>query len=168
MFTMFKLLAMAVTLSLLATSSVNASEPGSGPNPYYDCGIGGALFPDKYWAAAISNVIFDLGSTAITSATLSPETCSAKNMNTAQFIINNYDNLAEETARGQGEHLTAMLTVRGCDTSAHPTIVRSIRSMMSDNVAASGYSALSDVDKAAQYYQAMEASVASMASSCSS
>lgn len=167
---MLKLLTVSLTLSLLA-ASVNATEsgkPGSGPNPYSDCGIGAALFPKKHLAAVISNVIWDAGTTAVTSATLSPETCKAKNVKTAQFIIDNYDNLVEETARGQGRHLTAMLTVRGCDASAHPAIIRSIRSMMSDNVAASGYSTLSDVDKAAQYYQTMEASVITTVSSCSS
>ena len=52
-----------------ATKPADPKAPGSGPNPYTDCGIGAALFPNTHWAAATSNVIFDLGITAITSAT---------------------------------------------------------------------------------------------------
>ncbi len=169
-FSMLKFPVIASALLWVATSVSAANKPpvGSGPNPYSDCGIGAALFSKgPVWAAVTSNVIWDIGSTAITSATMSPETCNGSKVKTAQFIIDNYDNLAEETALGQGEHLTAMLTVRGCQASAHPTIVQSIRKDMIGNVTAASYSTLSDVEKATQYYQAMDAGVASVADSCS-
>ena len=35
-------------------------------NPYTDCGIGAALFPNTNWAAVTSNVIWDAGTTAVT------------------------------------------------------------------------------------------------------
>ena len=98
---------------IYAEDSDEHKVAGSGPNPYSDCGIGAALFTETKWAAVTSNVIWDLGITAITSATASPETCSGKKVETAQFIIDNYDNLAEETAKGQGTHLIAMLGLRG-------------------------------------------------------
>ena len=166
---MLKFPVIASALLCVVTSVSAANKPvGSGPNPFSDCGIGAALFSDgPTWAAVTSNVTWDLGTTAVTSATMSPETCSGNKVKTAQFIIDNYDNLAEETALGQGEHLTAMLTVRGCQASAHTTIVQSIRKDMADNVTTSNYSSLSDVEKATQYYQAMDAGVASVASSCS-
>lgn len=160
----------AATILLSVVTSVSAANKpvGSGPNPFSDCGIGAALFSEgPQWAAVTSNVTWDLGTTAVTSATMSPETCSASKVKTAQFIIDNYDNLAEETALGRGEHLTAMLTVRGCQVSAHPAIVQSIRKDMAANITAASYSTLSDVEKATQYYQAMDAAVASEAGSCS-
>ncbi|WP_067515903.1 DUF3015 family protein [Endozoicomonas ascidiicola] len=165
---MLKFPVIATALLCVATSVSAAKPTGSGPNPFSDCGIGAALFSDgPKWAAVTSNIIWDVGTTAVTSATMSPETCNGKSVKTAQFIIDNYDNLAEETALGQGEHLTAMLTVRGCQGSTHQTIVSSIREDMVGNVMAIDYSALSDVEKAAQYYQAMDAGVASAADSCS-
>ena len=45
-------------------------------NPYVDCGIGAALFPNTDWAAVTSNVIWDAGTTALISATASEDTCS--------------------------------------------------------------------------------------------
>jgi len=99
--------------SLLLTVSFSAlaagkNKVGSGPNPFRDCGIGAAIFPNHHVAAATSNIIWDLGTTAVTSATLSPETCSNVHAKTAKFIIDNYENLIEDIAKGEGEHLVAM------------------------------------------------------------
>ena len=91
--------------------------PGSGPNPFSDCGIGAALFKDTKWAAVTSNVIWDVGTTAVTSATASPETCTGANIIAAKFIIDNYDNIVEEIAEGSGDHLASMYGVLGCNPS---------------------------------------------------
>ena len=45
-------------------------------NPYTDCGIGAALFPNTNWAAVTSNATWDAGTTAVISATASEDTCS--------------------------------------------------------------------------------------------
>ncbi len=69
-----KTLISTLTLAVCAASlNVNAANkaPGSGPNPFSDCGIGAALFKDTKWAAVSSNVIWDIGTTAVTSATAS-------------------------------------------------------------------------------------------------
>ena len=169
---MIKLKAIAAVLfTTVVTSTVTVAEAnktaGSGPNPYTDCGIGAALFSDTHWAAVTSNVIWDLGSTALTSATASPQTCSGKNVKTAQFIIDNYHNIAEETAYGEGEHLTAMLNVRGCQLSSHAGIISSVRSDMASYLASPAYKDLSDIEKASQYYSAMESGVSQFTGSCS-
>ena len=150
----------APALSLAATKAV-----GSGPNPYRDCGIGAALFPETHWAAVISNATWDLGTTAVTSATSSPETCSGANVQTAQFIIDHYDNLVEETAKGQGEYLTAVLDIQGCDTRMQPGAIESIRTEMAENVGSKAYSGQDQVEKATDYYNAVGAA---LSSSCSS
>lgn len=141
------LLASALAGSMTLSGSVLA-----GPNPFKDCGIGAALFSDTHWAAVISNVIWDLGTTAVTSATASPETCSGSDVKTAQFILENYDNLAEETAKGSGDHLTAMLNVLGCESNSHSAIVSSIRSEMADKVSNPTYSQESVLGKASDLY----------------
>src|SRR5258708_18836019 len=103
----------ALVWAAFATSSALADDaskaPGSGPNPYTDCGIGAALFSDTKWAAVTSNVIWDLGTTAVISATASPQTCQGKKVAPARFIDATYPSLPEEPPPGHGEHLTPVL-----------------------------------------------------------
>lgn len=154
--------ATVLTGVLAATSSVTFAATkavGSGPNPYSDCGIGAALFPETHWAAALSNVIWDLGSTAVTSATASPETCNGKKAETAQFILDNYDTLAEEAARGEGEHLSAMYNVLGCKTAAQPGLTAAVRAGMANEVTANDYSEQHPLEKASALYNIVNTAV---------
>ncbi|MEH6544115.1 MAG: DUF3015 family protein [Porticoccaceae bacterium] len=132
---------------------------GSGANPYRDCGIGAALFANTAWAAVTSNVIWDAGSTAITSATSSPETCSKKNVQAAQFIMDTYDNLAEETARGQGQHLTSVLTILECESTLQEKAIPFIRTSMAETVGAAAYADKNQLEKAAAYYDVVTSAV---------
>lgn len=143
-----------LTLCILSASAISLADgkPGSGPNPYRDCGIGAALFPNTSWAAVTSNAIWDLGTTAVTSATSSPETCSGKNVETARFIIDNYDNLVEETAIGQGEYLSSLLSLRGCAAENHHSAISTLRSGVAEKVRAADYGGLDPVGKASLYY----------------
>jgi hypothetical protein len=133
--------------------------PGSGPNPYSDCGIGAAIFSGTPWAAATSNVIWDLGSTAVTSATSSPQTCSGKKVATAMFIGNTVDKLAEETAAGRGAHLTAMLELFECGASHHDQAIARVRAEMAPVVGSEGYAAQSRLQKASQFYDIVQGAV---------
>lgn len=145
--------------TVLAGNSALAEEkkaPGTGPNPFTDCGIGAALFNDTHWAAVTSNVIWDVGTTAVTSATASPETCQAKKVETAQFILDTYQNLAEETAAGQGQHLMAALNKFGCDTVDHADITKELRQKMAVEVSKEAYSGQTSIEKASSYYQTLE------------
>lgn len=78
-------------------------------NPWQDCGIGAIIFEDNGAAAAISNIIWDLGTTAVTSATVSKETCKGDFVVTALYINENYEQIETDLAIGEGQHLTAML-----------------------------------------------------------
>ena len=138
--------------------------PGTGPNPYSDCGIGSALFPSTKWAAVTSNVIWDIGTTAVTSATASPETCSGKEVETAIFIDRTYDELAEETAQGSGEHVTAMLNLMECSAASHVKATSQIRDGMAQLVNSVDYPAKTHVEKASAYYSIMSAVVANTCS----
>ena len=136
------ILATSVLTTLIASTATFAGDTkatGSGPNPFTDCGIGAALFPDTKWAAVTSNVIWDIGITAIISATASPQTCQGNKVVAALFIRDTYANLAEETAAGQGEHLTTVLNIFGCDGSHHASAVKQIRGAMGQAVAAKNY-----------------------------
>ena len=144
-----------LTLAALAMFALSIT-PAKAANPYSDCGIGAAIFPDNGAAATISNVIWDVGSTAITSATLSPDTCSAGSADTAKFILETIDNLESDIAMGKGEHVDALAGLMQCDASIDVA-----------NVAAEGYSAFvasdeyqsaSQMDKASAMYNTLKAS----------
>ncbi|SEL34210.1 Protein of unknown function [Colwellia chukchiensis] len=144
-------LAVAVCAASLNVSAANKA-PGSGPNPFSDCGIGAALFKDTKWAAVTSNVIWDVGTTAVTSATASPETCTGVKVVAAKFIIDNYDNIVEEIAEGSGTHLTAMYNVLGCGETAQAEMTSNIRRNIANTIAASDYQEQSLVEKSSHLY----------------
>jgi len=156
----------AATLSvLLATLQVPAfaddasKAPGTGPNPFSDCGIGAALFSETKWAAVTSNVIWDVGTTAVTSATASPQTCNGKRVAAAMFINDTYEKLAEETARGEGEHLTSLLNILECGGNRQPLAIEATRGEMADVVAQPGYASQDRTQKASRFYDAVEGAV---------
>lgn len=154
-----------VVSALLAMCQVSAfaedaaKAPGSGPNPFSDCGIGAALFTDTKWAAVSSNVIWDVGTTAVTSATASPQTCNGKKLAAATFINDTYEKLVEDTARGQGQHLTSLLNILECDGSRHQLAIDEARSAMGTVVGRLDYATQDRTQKAAQYYGVIDSAV---------
>lgn len=143
-----------------AQSTTTDKAPGSGPNPFTECGIGAALFPTVGWAAVTSNVIWDAGTTAVTSATMSPQTCNGKKVATALFIRDSYERLAEETAQGHGEHLATALNMFECAAGQQGAAMVATREAMGAVVSQPGFNALPRLDKAARFYGAMEGAVA--------
>ncbi len=143
-----------------SSASAESKASGSGPNPYTDCGVGATLFPDTNWAAISSNVIWDLGTTAITSATTSPNTCNGKNVKTALFIRDSYMQLVEEAAIGQGSHLTAALNLMQCG-GAHDNAIQAVRSSMGQVIAQPGYQAKGHMEKSADFYNVINTAVIS-------
>ena len=150
-----KILVSSLTFAICATSlnvSAFTKAPGSGPNPFSDCGIGAALFKDTKWAAVTSNVIWDIGTTAVTSATASPETCTGANIIAAKFIIDNYDNIVEEIAEGSGDHLVSMYGALGCDNNVQTQMTANIRNDMVQIINNSDYQDQSLVQKSSALY----------------
>ena len=143
-------------MSLSVSAAANAAKaPGSGPNPFSDCGIGAALFPEHKVLAVTSNIIWDIGTTAVTSATASPETCSGKNVDAAAFILNSYDSLVEDTARGEGEHLTALMSILDVEQTAQADVVAAVRAQMAEQIAADAYIAANKTEKSQIFYFAV-------------
>ena len=148
---MTTILAVALAFPAVGIAAQDKS-PGAGPNPYSDCGIGAALFPNIKPLAVISNIIWDVGTTAITSATVSPETCSGKKVEAAAFILESYDSLAEETARGNGDHIVALLNIMEVAGADRPAVVASIRKQMASAVVSDTYLTADKLTKASIYY----------------
>lgn len=142
-------LALAVAAS---GSAFAAGAVGTGPNPYSDCGIGAALFKDVHWAAVTSNVTFDLGTTAVTSATFSPETCTKRNMKAAMLIRDTYAQIMEDAARGEGQHLAAALDVFSCTGASQGAATQAVRSDVGQAVSATGFNQQGQLEKASQLF----------------
>lgn len=160
----------AAGVVVLASSGAiadDAKAAGSGPSPFVDCGIGAALFPDTDWAAITSNVIWDIGTTAVISATASPETCSGAPAQAANFINDAYDNVLEDTARGDGEYLVALLEIYGCSSEVQSDVVAAIREDIGANIEAEGYAKMPTVEKAELYFNVINSEIQSeFAASC--
>ncbi|HFU75595.1 MAG TPA: DUF3015 domain-containing protein [Campylobacterales bacterium] len=82
-----------------------------------ECGIGASIFKSTPAAAAISNIIWDLGTTATSSDLSSPESCKGGNAKVAMLIGNSYDTLETEIAEGKGKYLNTLSTLSGKSTT---------------------------------------------------
>lgn len=150
----FKLALVAAMLVTSVQASAKDKAVGSGPNPYSDCGIGAALFTENKTLAVTSNVIWDIGTTAVTSATASPETCNGKKVAVATFILESHDRLTEDTARGNGTHLTALLDLMEVAASERPQVIAALRAEMADNIAQPTYVSADRIGKATVFFNA--------------
>lgn len=115
----------ALALTTASTSAVASN--GKSLNPWQDCGLGAMIFPGNGVAAAISNVIWDLGTTAVSSNISSQESCASNKAKTAMFINATMPSLEQDIAVGEGEYVTAMLELRGCEATSHNEIIDAIR-----------------------------------------
>ena len=147
------LLTMAIFMMPLSIASAQDKVQGSGPNPYTDCGIGAAIFQDLYWAAATSNVIWDLGTTAITSAVASPETCNAKKMETASLILETLPELEKDVATGEGAYIVALADTMDCSSKAE-TVAADMRAYYGSVVSNASYGSKTEAERAMDMYSA--------------
>lgn len=144
-----------VVFSLVAVMICFSMNSAHARNVWRECGIGGMIFQNTGWAAIISNVIWDLGSTATTSNVSSADMCEGKSASTAKFINETYANLEEETALGTGEHLVTLLNVLGCDVQAHNAIIGAVRSDLQQSMSSPAYEGKSKIQKAEGYYNSL-------------
>lgn len=145
---MKKLTSLIAALLIVALPGVSSAAK----NPWMECGIGAMIFTDIPVAAAISNIIWDLGTTAVSSNASSEDTCKGTSVAAARFIQETYANLEEDTAKGDGKHVRAMLNIAGCNAASQPAIISSIRSDFEKVVSNENYADKSRTEKAQDYY----------------
>jgi hypothetical protein len=158
---MKKLLKLAATVLLAAVPMLGAAQekPKKELNPWIDCGIGAMLFEDVTWAAVSSNIIWDLGTTAVISDQSSQNTCNSKKAKTALYIGVTYANLSEETVKGDGKHLHAMLDIMSCEPAAHDSIIGSIRANFGQYLRDGTYAAKSSNAQAEDFYNIVQSTI---------
>lgn len=119
---MLKKMALVAAVAALSISTAQADlgsmKSKSGRNIeqiYTQCGLGGVLFgKSSPLLAIISNVTWDLGTTAAISDSVSPETCSSGTVRAAVLIKEAFPSLEKDLAAGQGAHLSALAQVASC------------------------------------------------------
>ena len=141
----------ASALSLTTMGTVAAEETNNKKlNPWADCGIGAMIFTSNGGAAAISNIIWDLGTTAVSSNISSQESCESERAKTAMFIKATKPALEQEIAIGEGEYVTAMLETRGCVVASHNDIISAIREELTEKPSQSAQDLYNTVESQVQ------------------
>jgi hypothetical protein len=145
-----------------------ADEGKATPNPWVDCGIGAMVFPTTNVGAVLSNVIWDYGITATTSAMSSPSTCEGHRVKTAMFINNSYDQLAADTAAGRGKYVEALADLANCDADSRSQLVSLVRTGLAIDMAKPEFTVMSNTGKAEAFYNVVDRVVAKdLAGRCS-
>jgi len=150
---------MALTLALSFTHTVNAQNGSRDfKTALEECFWGLILTREDQRGLSLGlNVVSGaLGSYAYTSATASADTfCSEKTASTASFINDAYPALVEDTARGTGDHLVAVLELAGCDSQGQSAVVPLLRADMMKALGAADYDSSSYADKVYAMYQSV-------------
>jgi hypothetical protein len=152
--------AFVLSTTVVTTPASAADAAGTGPNPYSDCGIGAALFPNTPVGAVISNVIWDIGTTAVISAVSSKDTCNGKRATAALYINQTYASLEIDAAKGDGQYLATLADVMGCEDSAKTELYKAARVGLADTMAKADFATLTHVQKAERLFNVVDTAAA--------
>jgi hypothetical protein len=108
------------TLALLAFSQSSMAREFA--DIYIECGLGALIAPRHTAVAVVTNVTWDLGTTAISSNISSPESCKGGQEKVASFIYNSYEALEKDLASGSGTYLDSLMVLAGYSSQAQPKL----------------------------------------------
>ncbi|MEL6640824.1 MAG: DUF3015 family protein [Pseudomonadota bacterium] len=148
---MKKLNAIMMCTAVAVASSVSMAS-AQDVNPWQECGIGAMVFPDNGTASAISNVVWDLGTTAVSSAMSSPDQCQGSTVQVAAFVRLGYDHISRETVVGDGEYLQTLMDGINCDPAVQPALLADVRDGFAVQLQDAEYAAKDDSGKAEAYF----------------
>ncbi len=142
-------LALSFAASLALTQTASAREFA---DIYIDCGLGAIIAPRTPIVAAITNVTWDLGTTAVSSNISSPETCSGGQARMAAFVHDAYESLEVELAAGEGKYLDSLTALAGIEQEEKTAFVKDVRKQFAHSVAAADYTQQTLFTKAENLY----------------
>ncbi|MBU1044702.1 MAG: DUF3015 domain-containing protein [Candidatus Omnitrophica bacterium] len=121
---------------------------------YTECGLGAMLFPNKKHAAlaVTTNIVWDWGTTAISSQLSSPDSCLGGKDMVATFIYHSYDSIEQELASGSGEYLDELVELVGDKSTDKQEFVSALRKDFTELVAVSIYTNRTRYEKAEALY----------------
>lgn len=167
--TTLKKLSTILTCTAVAIASSVSMANAQEVNPWQDCGIGAMVFPDNGVASAISNVIWDLGTTAVSTALSSPDQCQGAAVQVAAFVNLGYDHISRETVVGEGEYLQTLMDGINCDPAIRPALLADVRDRFAAQLQDADFSTKEDSGKAEEYFLSLRDVVqANYADSCES
>ena len=140
-----KLSLVALVLTTMASTQAVAGDRDLG-QIFRECGIGAMLFPNDSTLAIISNVIWDLGTTASSSNASSEGTCKGKSAKVAAFVATSYDKLEAEIASGKGEYIETLSKITGKSVSE-------IRASFAKAASDKSFSSLKKQEKAEKLFE---------------
>lgn len=115
---MKKIMVVMTAAALPFAMSVNA-DGRTVEQVYKECGLGGAIFGKSSPVLAfISNVTWDLGTTAALSEASSPESCTGNSVKAAVLIKEAFPAVEQELAMGSGDHVAALNSLMACDAAS--------------------------------------------------
>jgi hypothetical protein len=139
-----KLSMIALAMTAVFVPQAQASDRSFG-DIYKECGLGAMIFDDTPVAAAVSNIIWDLGTTAVSSNLSSEDSCEGGKAKVAAFISKSYDDLELEIASGEGKYVDTLASMTDKDISV-------IREEFAEVIASNDYAKLSKTKKVEKLY----------------
>ncbi len=163
------MLAAATASALLLTSYSQLAAARDFADIYTECGLGSLIAPKNGAVAAVTNVTWDLGTTAISSNISSPDSCKGGQDKKAAFLHETYPQIEKDLAQGEGKHLATLLTLSGCSPDIHRQLSTALRGDFAHLVAAPGYSAQTRYEQAKTLFDTVNQRIArDFSHSCSS
>lgn len=129
--------AAAAALTASFSIATYAQDTTEIENAFSQCGIGASIFQNNETAAIISNVIWDLGTTALSSQTSSPGSCAGAKVKAAAFIYDTYPSIEEDVVKGEGDYISALLEITGCESGSQANVISSMQDDMVNELSSS-------------------------------
>lgn len=154
-------IATVVLLSSVSYTANAADSARSFGDVYADCGLGAMIFSrdtdNDRVLAMISNITWDLGTTAHSSNLSSAENCKTRSATSALFIMDNLPQIEGDIARGEGDHLAAAVSTMGCDSTLS-SVTDALRAEVSASVGTGVYAEMDAKQKSAQIFDSISTS----------
>ena len=147
-----KILKRVVIIFMISLIFVPVGSAREFADIYLECGLGALIAPRTPAVAAITNVTWDLGTTAVLSHVSSPETCEGGKAKTAAFIHESYESLEADLARGQGAYLDSLVMLTGVGETEKASFVHTLRNTLAAHVAKPEYAQQDRFEKAENLY----------------
>ena len=149
---MFKIIFVVVFFLLVLGSFLQPCMAREFADIYTDCGLGAMIAPRNSAVAAVTNVTWDSGTTAISSNISCPDSCTGGQDRVAAFINDSYESLEKDLASGYGKYLDALTVLAGYDPQDKQEIILALRNDFTKLVADLSYTDKSRFEKAEALY----------------
>lgn len=153
-----KIVVLAASTALLLIPSVASAKASAFGKIYTQCGLGGLIGSaidhktTSQVIAVVTNITWDLGTTASTSYFSSQDTCKNKATKVAAFINQSYEKLEKDIASGDGKYLDALAGLALDESMSKSEYTTTLRENFSKIVASAEYEKLSRYEKVERLY----------------